>query len=65
MDLYHLYNLIKETFTVDWKPDVNSDALRIIDNCGSTTERLYLLGAAYYMGALPVYGTDLRLFFAI
>lgn len=45
----HINNLIKKVLGIDWEPDISNDALHIIDKCGSTTEKLYLLGAAYYI----------------
>lgn len=49
MERSHINNLIKKVLEIDWEPDISDDALRIIDKCGSTTEQLYLLGAAYYI----------------
>ena len=49
MEKPHINSLIKKALNIDWEPDISADALRIIDKCGSITEKLYLLGAAYYM----------------
>ena len=49
MERSHINSLIKKALNIDWEPDISADALRIIDKCGPTTEKLYLLGAAYYI----------------
>lgn len=45
----NIKQLIKTAFKVDWEPDISDDAIRILNKCDSTTEQLYLLGAAYYI----------------
>ena len=45
----NINGLIKTAFEIDWEPDISEDALSILNKCGSTTEILYLLGAAYYI----------------
>lgn len=44
-----VHSLIKKAFKIDWEPNIDNEALRIIDKCGSTTEKVYLLGAAYFI----------------
>jgi len=49
MERQHINNLIKKSLNIVWEPDISDEALHIIDKCDSTTEKLYLLGAAYYI----------------
>jgi hypothetical protein len=49
MEQSHINNLIKKVLNIEWEPDIDQDALRIIDKCGSDTERLFLIGAAHFI----------------
>ena len=45
----NINGLIKTALGIDWEPDITDDALRILNKCDSSTEQIYLLGAAYYI----------------
>ena len=55
----YVHSLIKKAFKLDWEPNIDEEALRIIDKCGSTTEKAFLLGAAYFVERVgKAAGTD-------
>jgi hypothetical protein len=45
----NINGLIKTALGTDWEPDIDNNAIRILNKCDSTTEQLYLLGAASYI----------------
>lgn len=45
----NLIGFIKTALEIDWEPEISDDALRILNICGSSTEKMHLLGAAYYI----------------
>lgn len=49
MDYFHLVNLIKDVLEIDWEPEISPRALQILNRCDSKTEKLYIIGAAYYV----------------
>ena len=59
MERKHIHSLIQKALKVEWEPNIDNEALRIIDKCGSTTEKAFLLGAANFIERVgKAAGTD-------
>lgn len=48
-DKQNLLSIVKHNFPDEWQPDLDSSAYDIILSCDSLVEKLYLLGATYYL----------------
>jgi len=45
----NFFNITKSVFQNNWTPDIDDYAFSILNKCDSLTEKLYIVGAAYYI----------------
>lgn len=48
-DKQNLLDIVEHNFPNQWQPDIDSSAYNVLFSCDSLVEKLYILGAAYYI----------------